>query len=149
MKKCYFSNRIYKHTLSRNLNQELSHSLQLYNGAMRTAYAWQTKHLRTGNKPYEGSLHLAIKKRFQLDDYYANSAVQQANALRTSQKELQALYMKQVDGTIQSIQKKLKNECSKLTAFRKMKQSIIAGKLKLHKRMGYRVHTFHSHLETT
>ncbi|GAA3328866.1 hypothetical protein GCM10020331_074560 [Ectobacillus funiculus] len=68
------------------MNQELSHSLQLYNQAMRTAYAWQTKHLRTGNKPYEGSPHLAIKKRFQLDDYYANSAVQQANALRTSQK---------------------------------------------------------------
>ncbi|GAA3312801.1 hypothetical protein GCM10020331_001400 [Ectobacillus funiculus] len=44
------------------------------------------KHLRTGNKPYEGTLHLAIKKRFQLDDYYTNSAVQQANALRTSQK---------------------------------------------------------------
>ncbi|GAA3312456.1 hypothetical protein GCM10020331_000250 [Ectobacillus funiculus] len=63
---------------------------------MRAAYAWQTKHLRTGNKPYEGSLHLAIKKRFQLDDYYANSAVQQANALRTSQKELQVLYMKQM-----------------------------------------------------
>ncbi len=140
MKKCYFSNRIYKHTLSRDVNQELSHSLQLYNGAVRTAYAWQTKHLRTGNKLYEGSLHLAIKKRFQLNDYYANSAVQQANALRTSQKELQALYRKQVDGTIQSIQKKLKNERSKLTALRKMKQSVVAGKPKLHKRMGYRVH---------
>lgn len=96
MKKCYFSNRIYKHTLSRDVNQELSHSLQLYNRAVRTAYAWQTKHLRTGNKLYEGSLHLAIKKQFQLNDYYANSAVQQANALRTSQKELQALYKKQV-----------------------------------------------------
>ncbi|GAA3325197.1 hypothetical protein GCM10020331_056080 [Ectobacillus funiculus] len=90
------------------MNQELSHSLQLYNQAMRAVYAWQTKHLRTGNKPYEGSLHLAIKKRFQLDDYYANSAVQQANALRTSQKELQVLYLKQVDVTLQSIQKKLK-----------------------------------------
>ncbi|GAA3333252.1 hypothetical protein GCM10020331_096580 [Ectobacillus funiculus] len=66
------------------------------------------KHLRTGNKPYEGSLHLAIKKRFQLDDYYANSAVQQANALRTSQKELQVLYLKQVDVTLQSIQKETK-----------------------------------------
>ncbi|MFB9761238.1 hypothetical protein, partial [Ectobacillus funiculus] len=140
MKKCYFSNRIYKHTVSRDVNQELSHSLQLYNQAMRTAYAWQTKHLRTGNKPYEGSPHLAIKKRFQLDDYYANSAVQQANALRTSQKELQVLYLKQVDVTLQSIQKKLKNERSKLTALRKMKQSIMAGKPKLHKRMGYRMH---------
>jgi hypothetical protein len=61
-----------------------------------------------GNKPYEGTLHLAIKKRFQLDDYYTNSAVQQANALRTSQKELQALYVKQVDSVMKSIQKKLK-----------------------------------------
>ncbi|MFC6605169.1 hypothetical protein ACFQDF_32490 [Ectobacillus funiculus] len=140
MKKCYFSNRIYKHTVSRDVNQELSHSLQLYNQAMRAAYAWQTKHLRTGNKPYEGSLHLAIKKRFQLDDYYANSAVQQANALRTSQKELQVLYLKQVDVTLQSIQKKLKNERSKLTALRNIKQSIMTGKPKLHKRMGYQVH---------
>jgi hypothetical protein len=107
--------------LSRHLNQELSHSLHLYNGAMRAAYAWQTKQLRTGNKPYEGSLHLAVKKRFQLDDYYANSAVQQANALRTSQKELQVLYLKQVDVTIQSIRKKLKNESRKLTALRNMK----------------------------
>ncbi|MFB9760625.1 hypothetical protein ACFFMS_20160, partial [Ectobacillus funiculus] len=55
------------------------------------------------NKPYEGSLHLAIKKRFQLDDYYANSAVQQANALRTSQKELQVLYLKQVDVCVFSL----------------------------------------------
>uniref|UniRef100_UPI00101CECF1 transposase n=1 Tax=Ectobacillus funiculus TaxID=137993 RepID=UPI00101CECF1 len=140
MKKCYFSNRIYKQTIPHDLNQELFHSLRLYNKAIRTAYAWQTKHLRTGNKPYEGSLHLAIKKRFQLDDYYANSAVQQANTLRTSQKELQALYMKQVDGTIHSIQKKLKNERSKLTALRKMKQSVVTGKPKLHKRMRYRVH---------
>ncbi|MFB9760708.1 IS200/IS605 family accessory protein TnpB-related protein [Ectobacillus funiculus] len=140
MKKCYFSNRIYKHMVSRDVNQELSHSLHLYDQAMRAAYAWQTKHLRTGNKPYEGSLHLAIKKRFQLDDYYTNSAVQQANALRTSQKELQALYIKQVDGTIQSIQKKLKKERSKLTALQNMKQSIVDRKPKLHKRMGYRVY---------
>ncbi|WP_129730987.1 hypothetical protein [Ectobacillus funiculus] len=109
MKKCYFSNRIYKHTIPHDLNQELFHSLRLYNRAMRTAYAWQTKHLRKGNKPYEGSLHVAIKQRFQLDDYYANSAVQQANALHTSQKELQALYVKQIDSVVQSIQKKLKN----------------------------------------
>ncbi len=68
MKKCYFSNRIYKYKVSHDLNQELSHSLRLYNRAMRTAYTWQTKHLCTGNKPYEGTLHLAIKKRFQLDD---------------------------------------------------------------------------------
>ncbi|GAA3329388.1 hypothetical protein GCM10020331_077260 [Ectobacillus funiculus] len=83
----FFSNRIYKHTISHDLNQELFHSLHLYNRAMRTAYAWQIKHLRKGNKPYEGSLHLAIKKQFQMDDYYANNAVQQANALRTSQKK--------------------------------------------------------------
>ena len=43
MKKCYFSNRIYKHTIPHDLNQELSHSLRLYNRAMRTVYAWQTK----------------------------------------------------------------------------------------------------------
>ncbi|MFC6605330.1 hypothetical protein ACFQDF_33530 [Ectobacillus funiculus] len=140
MKKCYFSNRIYKHTIPHDLNRELFHSLRLYNRAMRTAYAWQTKHLRTGNKSYEGSLHLAIKKQFQMDDYYANSAVQQANALCTSQKELQALYVKQVDSVMQSIQKKLKNERGKLTALRNMKQSIVDGKPKLHKGMGYRVH---------
>ena len=138
MKKCYFSNRIYKYKVPHDLNQELSHSLRLYNRAMRTAYAWQTKHLRTGNKPYEGTLHLAIKKRFQLDDYYTNSAVQQANALRTSQKELQVLYLKQADVTVQSIQKKLKNERRKLTALRNMKQSIATGKPKLYKRMGIR-----------
>ncbi|WP_129728365.1 IS200/IS605 family accessory protein TnpB-related protein [Ectobacillus funiculus] len=140
MKKCYFSNRIYKHKVPHDVNQELSHSLRLYNRAVRMAYAWQTKHLRTGNKPYEGTLHLAIKKRFQLDNYYTNSAVQQANALRTSQKELQALYVKQVDIVMKSIQKKLKKERSKLTALRNMKQSIVDRKPKLHKRMGYRMH---------
>ncbi|MFC6603886.1 IS200/IS605 family accessory protein TnpB-related protein [Ectobacillus funiculus] len=140
MKKCYFSNRIYKHKIPHDVNQELSHSLRLYNRAVRTAYAWQTKHLRTGNKPYEGTLHLVIRKRFQLNDYYTNSAVQQANALRTSQKELQVLYLKQADITVQSIQKKLKNERRKLTAFRNMKQSIATGKPKLYKRMGYQMH---------
>ncbi|GAA3331209.1 hypothetical protein GCM10020331_086850 [Ectobacillus funiculus] len=109
MKKCYFFPIESINTRSpHDVNQELSHSLRLYNRAVRTAYAWQTKHLRTGNKPYEGTLHLAIKKQFQLDDYYTNSAVQQANALRTSQKELQTLYVKQIDSVMKSIQKKLK-----------------------------------------
>ena len=33
-------------------------------------------------------MHLTVKERFQLDDYYANSAVQEANAIQKSLTEL-------------------------------------------------------------
>ncbi|PGC24409.1 hypothetical protein COM18_31550, partial [Bacillus pseudomycoides] len=78
---------------------------------------------------YTDSLHLVLKRKYQLNDYYANSAAQEAKALFTGLMELQKLYEKQIQEKIKKLKKKLKQERTKLTNLRKIKQSCVKGKL--------------------
>lgn len=140
MKVSYFSNRIYKHTLSKEMNAMMTHSLLCYNQAKRITYAWQVYEKRYNTKRYHETIFKAIKHRIYENNYYANSAVQEANGMISSQNELQTLYTNLVKEDIESIKKKLKTERSKLTKLRNMKESVIKGKPKLQKRMGYQQH---------
>lgn len=134
----YASNRFYKHNFVREMNAAIKHSLLSYNTGVRTAYAWQTYESRYNIKKYEESLFKEMKHKMYENNYYANSAVQEANGLTKSQRELNTLYQKLVEEDIKSIKKKLKTERGKLTKLRKMKESIIKGKPKFQKQMGYK-----------
>jgi transposase len=63
-----------------------------------------------------------------LDDYYANSAVQEAQAKQKSLTQLNKLYISNKEEQIASVKNKLKKEKTVLTKLKKIKQSFIAGK---------------------
>ena len=86
---------------------------------------------------YNDSLHLVVKRRFGLNDYLANSAVQEARALFSSRVELNKLYINQTDEKIKHIKKKLKAERSFLTQLKKIKESLIKGNLRFPKNLSF------------
>ncbi|MCM3654282.1 IS200/IS605 family accessory protein TnpB-related protein [Metabacillus litoralis] len=128
MKKAYFSKRIYKNKLSTVYVDAISHSFLLFNRAKHFAIQRQVVEKRSGKSKRDQSLHLTVKKRFDMNDYYTNSVVQEANALMTSQSELKKMYISTKEEQIKSVKKKIKTTKSRVTTLTKIKRSFIKGK---------------------
>ena len=128
MKKAYFSKRIYKNTLSTVHVDAISHSLLLFNRAKHFAFQTQVVEKRSGKSKRDKSLHLTVKNHFEMNDYYTNSVVQEANALMTSQSELKKIYISAKKEQIKSVKRKIKSTKSRLTTLTKIKHSFINGK---------------------
>ena len=128
MMKAYFSNRIYKFTLSKEYVDSISHALLVFNRAKHFSFQYQVLEKRSGKSKLDKSLHLTVKERFQFNDHYANSAVQEANGILKSQKELQKMYIENKEAQITSVKKKIKSTKSRLTTLLKIKNSFIKGK---------------------
>lgn len=132
--KAFFSSRIYKNTLSTLYVDSISHALLSFNRAKHYAYRTLVKEARSKEKQKaKKSLHLQVKSRFQLNDYYANSALQEARSVLSSQKELNTLYIENKTAQIDSVKKKIKTEKSRLTVLKKIKASFVKGKPKFNK----------------
>ncbi len=131
--KAYFSNRIYKNTLSNSVVEAIRDCLSRFNRAKQFLLNTLVKEKRSGQNRREKSIHLHVKEKYQLDDYYANSAVQAANAQLKSLDELKKIYIENKSAQIRSIKRKLKQERSRLTTLRKIKTSIIKDKPKFPK----------------
>lgn len=86
--KAFFSNRIYKNTLSNKFVDAIHDALFRFNRAKQFVLNTLVKEKRSGKSKREKSIHLHVKENYQLDDYYANSAVQAANAQLKSLDEL-------------------------------------------------------------
>ena len=133
MKKAYFSKRVYKNTLPKVFVEAISHALLSFNRAKHFAFQTQVLEKRSNNSKRSQSLQLTVKNRFQLNDYYANSAVQTANAHMKSQNELKKMYIANKEEQIKSVKNKIKATKSKLTTLSKIKQSFIEGNPKFNK----------------
>ncbi|MBJ8031077.1 transposase, partial [Bacillus cereus group sp. N21] len=140
MKKAYFSKRIYKTDVPYEVIDILTQTTETFNTAKRYAFQTIVREKRWNRKMHTDSLHLVLKRNYQLNDYYANSAVQEAKALSTSLMELQKLYEKQTQEKIKRLKKKLKQERTKLTTLRKIKQSCVKGKLTFPKNARFAKH---------
>jgi IS605 OrfB family transposase len=126
--KAYFTNRVYKNALDEKFVDATSHALLVFNQAKHYSFNTLVKEKRSGKCKRKNSLHLTVKERFHLDDYYANSVVQEANAKQKSLKELNKLYISNKEEQIKSVKNKLKKERTKLTKLRKIKSSFVQGK---------------------
>lgn len=124
----YFSVRVYKDTLSQEYIEAITHALLVFNRAKQFAFSTTTKEKRSGKNKRSKSMHLTVKSRFNLDDYYANSAVQEANAIQKSLSELNKLYITKKEEQLKSVKNKIKKEKSRLKTLTKMKQSFVNGK---------------------
>jgi IS605 OrfB family transposase len=139
MKNAYFSKRLYKEELDIPIVSQTSYILELFNRAKRFAFQTLVREKRWGRKLYQ-SLHIVVKKKYGLNDYIANSAVQEAKALFSSRMELNKIHVQQTEEKIKDVKKKLKTERSKLTKLRKIKESCMKGNLQFPKNTNFALH---------
>ncbi|WP_257142094.1 IS200/IS605 family accessory protein TnpB-related protein, partial [Bacillus pseudomycoides] len=139
-KKAYFSKRIYKTDLPYEMVEALTQTIETCNRAKRFAFQTIVREKRWNRKMHTDSLHLVLKRNYQLNDYYANSAAQEAKALFTGLMELQKIYEKQTQEKVKKLKKKLKQERTKLTDLRKIKQSCVKEKLTFPKNTRFAKH---------
>ncbi|MDC3425627.1 transposase, partial [Aquibacillus sp. 3ASR75-11] len=126
--KTYFSNRVYKNKIAVTYVNAITDVLVNFNRAKHFAFDTSTKEKRSGHSKRNKSIHLTVKERFGLDDYYANSAVQEAKAKQKSLQELNKLYKTNKQAQIQAVKTKQKQVKSRLTTVKKMKASFVMGK---------------------
>ena len=126
--RAYFTKRVYKNTLSQEYVEAITHALFVFNQAKQFAFSTSVKEKRSGENTRDKSMHLTVKKRFALDDYYSNSAVQEANAIQKSLTELNKLYIRNKEEQIKSVKNKIKKIKSRLTTLTKLKKSFVKGK---------------------
>lgn len=124
MKFCAFSKRIYKNKLDLNIIIILEKIMHTYNCAVRKAYALKIAE-EYKNIESDKSIHMTIKESFNLNDYFANSTVQQANTVYKSNIKLQPIYITQMKDRIFHAQKKLKELTAQVDHLSNMKLSLI------------------------
>jgi IS605 OrfB family transposase len=107
MENTYFSNRIYKNSLSKDIVDSITHTLHVFNQCKHYAYRL---FLLEHNKQfsYIKSIHQQVKDKYKLNDYYVNSAVQEAKALLSSQKELHVQYISDTQNQISTVTSEIK-----------------------------------------
>ena len=120
-KKTINSNRIYKETQAEAaaIEKVIKTTCQ----AKIAAYA-----VLAYNKPLpkDTSLHMMIKDQFNLNTYYANFAVREAQAAYASNKELQNLYIKEKEERISHLADKIKKTKDKIAFHEKVLKDVIA-----------------------
>jgi IS605 OrfB family transposase len=132
MKKTFFSKRIYKSTFKSEYVDANSHALFLFNQAKYYAVNVLVKEGR-GSSRRDKSMHLVLKDKFGMNDHFRNSALQEANAVISSQNELKNLYISNKEEQITSVRKKIKSTKSRLTVLTKIKESFVKGNPKFNK----------------
>uniref|UniRef100_C5D2Z1 Uncharacterized protein n=1 Tax=Geobacillus sp. (strain WCH70) TaxID=471223 RepID=C5D2Z1_GEOSW len=103
MKKAYFSRRLYKSEIDILHVTETSYALELFHQAKRFAFQTLVREKRWERKLHQESLHIVVKKKYGLNDYFANSAVREANALFSSLMELNKMHLQQTEEKIKDV----------------------------------------------
>ncbi|MBQ9612452.1 MAG: IS200/IS605 family accessory protein TnpB-related protein [Lachnospiraceae bacterium] len=117
----------------------IAKDIELYNRMKHTAFAWGLKSTtKTDPKPDpkaggtdagkkgEPSIQKRIKAAFHVNDYFANSAVQEAKALQKSRDELIEYNTGVWNGNIEEMQEKCSRLESSMTRLKGIKDQLIA-----------------------
>ena len=121
--KCYFSNRIYKSKLNEQTLSMMNDTHKLYNSKLHAVYNLQIlekRALANGKKIKGTNYHKWLKETFNLDDYYANSILQESKALLSSQEELKKIYIEQTEKDIKEIKSKISKTKARRTILQKI-----------------------------
>lgn len=125
MKTCVFSDRIYKDTLEKSVNEYIINTIFKYNTAIRTAYKMVIDSEHYGKK-FEKSLHLTLIDKFGYDNYYTNSILREAKSVYKSNVELWKLNISKKEDAIKNIENKIENTEKTITNKMKLVDSIVA-----------------------
>ncbi|GGM24260.1 hypothetical protein GCM10011351_07520 [Paraliobacillus quinghaiensis] len=131
--KAYFSNRVYKNVTTKAAVEDTQHTLFVFNQAKHYRVQSEVREKRGSKEKGKSSIHQQVKARFNLTDYYANSAVQEGKALLSAQQELTKMYISNKEAQISSVKKKIKSTKSRLTVLNKIKNSFIKGNPRFNK----------------
>lgn len=126
--KAYFSNRVYKSTLNESIVEDVQHTLLIFNQAKHFRLQEEVREKRNIKTKPNVSIHLRVKAKYNLNDYYTNSAVQEGKSLISSQQELTKLYISNKKEQIKATKRKSKTMKSNITVLKKIKRSFIKGK---------------------
>lgn len=132
MKMCSFSNRIYKNTLDFETNQAILNTIHSFNSILHTAYTMVVKN-ELYNYSFDKSLHLELKEKFKLDDYYANSILREAKSIYKSNIKTWKLNIKAKENIIKSIKNKIKDTEKTI----KNKEDMLNSLISIHKAIKY------------
>ena len=125
--KCYFSNRIYKKNIDEKSLLLMNDTHLSFNSQLHSVYNLQVlekRALANGKKIKITNYHKWLKDTFNLDDYYANSILQESKALLSSQDKLNKLYIEQVEKDIKEIKNKISKTKARRTVLQKIKNSL-------------------------
>lgn len=140
MQRAYFSRHIPLNALAKEDADVICADIELFNKVKRTAARRlplqkntkkaQTVDLRKKEnaalrKSLPASLHIQLKRQFQINDYFANSAVQEANAAIRSVKELKQYNLKRARDEKKAVNRKLASKKRRLKALERVHQSLI------------------------
>lgn len=129
MEKTYFSNRVYKNTLTSKQVYSTTCALIGFNRAKHKAYRMLLAAHNYGTV-YDPSVHLQIKELFGFNDYWANSAIQEAKAQVASQKELQKMYVAGKEEQIETKKDKAKELNRQIKRLEDLLAALKKGKFK-------------------
>lgn len=121
--KCLFSRHIPKSKLGIEDTELLTSDIKNFNQIKRTAYSYIVNQKNTPEKGM--SLHVFLKKEFQVSDYFVNSAENEAKAAEKSRKELVELHIEEKEARIDEMNKKLTENASTLAKLIKCKESLV------------------------
>ncbi|MBB3868414.1 hypothetical protein [Parageobacillus toebii] len=111
---------------------ETSYALELFHQAKRFAFQTLVREKRWGRKLHQESLHIVVKKKYGLNDYFANSAVREANALFFSLMELNKMH-------IQQTEEKTENRTNQTDEIRQNQRKLHQGKLTVSEKYKIRI----------
>lgn len=120
------SNRIYG--LSEELKRQIEETITVFNLAVYSSY--NLHHLKeTNSEEFRSiygtkSLHMILKDKYGLDDYYTNSATQLAKGKLSSQKQLQKEYIKDKEASLKAVKDKLVKYKRDLVNYIKLRNSL-------------------------
>lgn len=131
MKKCLFSKRVIKNDIKYE-SDLITKDLIYFNKMKHRAYALTVLE-KDKNAIFDKTIHLMLKDEFNVNDYYRNSAIQEAKAKYNNTVENHKLHKNAVKSQISRIEKKIK-DISKMIS---NKEKVLESLIKVHKVVVY------------
>jgi IS605 OrfB family transposase len=128
--KTYFSNRIYKKDIESKINENISKLIYDFNKMKRFSYITLFKtEFKNYEIPDNKSNHMFVKEKYKYNDYFTNSAVQEAKAMLSGQKELHKMHKQGLEEALKKRKSKLKATKSELTKHCNILKLLLSKKL--------------------
>lgn len=124
-----YSNRLYVDEMSLP-EANLDETILNYNKILYSVYnllLLEKYDIAKYNEKLDGkSLHIYIKKKYKLDDYYANSILRLAKGKLKSQEKLNKEYQKQKESSLKEVKTKLKESENKLKNYEELRTNFFS-----------------------
>ena len=126
MTKQIFSVRVIKKNLHAEDVVSIQHTLRFFNEAkIKTYRYWYEKEINGIHHFGKQSEHLFVKNRYNTDDYYANSIVQESKGIFKGQNETHKLNQQNLENKIKTAEKKAKTLEKQIQNKEKIVESIV------------------------